>query len=220
MLPKKIKVKQSNNPSRLLIFISTLSILFGFSIFALLYGPIVFLELKYQTTVSQNSFTQIPLVKKILQQGKINTTPIDTTFGIVISDIGANAHVIPSVDPYIEAEYQKALTKGVAHARGSVFPGRVGNVFIFSHSSVNFYEAIRYNAIFYLLTKLHSGSIIDIYFQQNLYQYQVFETKYVNPKEISYLTEKTNEKLLTLMTCWPPGTTQERFIVRAKLIEH
>jgi len=145
--------------------------------------------------------------------------PIDEEFGIVIPKIHANARVIPNVDPYNQTVYQQALTKGVAHAKGSVFPGRVGNVFIFSHSSVNFFEALRYNSVFYLLDKLEPNDTIIMYMDKEKFTYLVAEKKLIEPTNTYYLLEKTDQKLLTLMTCWPPGTTYKRLIIRAILQE-
>jgi len=178
----------------------------GLLLLILTFLPVISVELHYdaaQLTPKQNTDTQ---------------KPVNVQFGIVIPKIGANATIIPNVDPYDSRVYQQALTKGVAHAKGSVFPGRVGNMFLFSHSSVNFYEAMRFNSVFYLLNKLQNGDRIDIYFETTKFTYTVFESKLVDQKDVSYLMEKTNDKLLTLMTCWPPGTTFKRLIVRAKLL--
>jgi len=144
-------------------------------------------------------------------------TPVDEAFGIVIPKLGANARIIPNVNPYDSSVYQQALTQGVAHATGTVFPGRVGNVFLFSHSSVNFYEANRYNSIFYLLYKLEIGDEINLYYKGEKFVYRVTEKKTVNPKDVSYLTGQTTKKVVTLMTCWPPGTTTKRLLVIAEL---
>ena len=80
--------------------------------------------------------------------------PVDEDFGIVIPKIAANARVIPDVDWQDSRVYQRALAEGVAQAKGTSYPGEPGNVFIFSHSGVDFYEANRYNALFYLINKL------------------------------------------------------------------
>jgi len=90
-------------------------------------------------------------------------------------------------------------------------------MFIFSHSSVNFFEALRYNSVFYLLDKLEKGDIVDIFMNKEKFTYIVTEKELVDASNISFLTERTNQKLLTLMTCWPPGTTYKRLIVRAIL---
>ncbi len=151
--------------------------------------------------------------------GTPNTiTPVSTDFGIVIEKINANAKVIEDVDPASETAYMAALAEGVAHAKGTNYPGQVGNVYLFSHSVDAPWNVVRYNAIFYLLSKLESGDRVIIYYQGRRYDYFVFDKVIVPPTDTKYLTLQTNESLLTLQTCDPPGTTLNRLIVRAKLI--
>lgn len=181
-----------------LILLSVLLLLFT-------YGNVLFEELRYQTKQA------VPILKTK------ELTPIDTDFGIIIPKIGANAKVIKDVDPYNSRIYQQALTKGVAHAKGSALPDREGNIFLFSHSSVNFYEAGRYNSIFYLLNKLDTDDTIDIYFHSIKYGYRVTKKEFVSSTAIEYLkpTKGNDAYTVTLMTCWPPGTSFKRLIVTA-----
>ncbi|MDP3998057.1 MAG: sortase [bacterium] len=151
--------------------------------------------------------------------GKTVIVAQDEEFGIVIPKIGANAKVLENVNPLDSQEYQRALTKGVAHAKGTATPGKNGNIFIFSHSSANFYEAGRYNSIFYLLNKMEKGDEIYLFYKKKKYKYLVTEKKTVDPKDISYLSPQSDKKQLTLMTCWPPGTTFKRLLVIGELVE-
>ena len=143
--------------------------------------------------------------------------PVDENFGLVIPKISANAKVVDNVDWQNSKEYQSALTKGVAHAKGTAYPGEDGNVFIFSHSGGDFYEASRYNAVFYLLNKMEKGDEIDAYYQGKKIPYLVSETKIVRADEVGYLEDTSGQKTLTLMTCWPAGTDWKRLIVIANL---
>lgn len=192
-----------NLKARLLIAIGIILTGAGLSIIGMTFYPIIFNELTFAVRSIQTSIPE--------------ETPIDDAFGIIIPKLGANGRIIANIDPYDEKEYQYALTQGVAHAKGTAFPGTVGNVFLFSHSSVNFYDAIRYNSIFYLISKLEKGDEIDLYYKKNKYVYRVTEKKMVDPKDTSYLTKETSEKTVTMMTCWPPGTTYKRLLVRAIL---
>jgi LPXTG-site transpeptidase (sortase) family protein len=141
--------------------------------------------------------------------------PVDKDFGIVIPKIGANARIIPDVNPYNSQIYQLALTKGVAQAKGTVKPDEVGNMFLFSHSSANLLEATRYNSVFYLLSKLTRNDEIYIYYKNVKYKYMVSATKLVDSKDVSYLSSTSSIHSLTLMTCWPPGTTFKRLVILA-----
>jgi sortase A len=143
-------------------------------------------------------------------------TPLYPDFGIVIPKLGINSKVIKNVDPNNSDIYQKALTQGVAHALGTALPGKNGNIFIFSHSSENFYEAVRFNSIFYLLPKLEIGDTITLYYEDDRFDYHVVEKKIVDPNEVQYLLGKSDASQVTLMTCYPPGTDLKRYIILAK----
>lgn len=142
--------------------------------------------------------------------------PVDENFGIVIPKIEANAKVVPNVDSENPAVYQRALTQGVAHALGTKYPGEEGNIFIFAHSGQDILEANRYNAVFYLLSKLETGDEIFIFYQNKKYRYVVTDKKTASPEEAQYMEDTPGQNTLTLMTCWPGGTTWKRLIVRAQ----
>ncbi len=214
-MAKEARKKLKKNHSQQLLYkkVAILFITFGLGlvIFSLLilfltFYPVLKVELRYQIITKTNS-----------QQKEI--TPVNTDFAIVIPKIAANAKVIQDVNPNDEKEYQYQLSKGVAHAKGTAYPGENGNIFLFAHSSLNWYLANRYNSIFYLLNKLENITLILLYYKNKKYLYKVFDKKIVNAQEISYLTNKSNSKTVTLMTCWPPGTTFRRLIILGKLIE-
>jgi LPXTG-site transpeptidase (sortase) family protein len=144
-------------------------------------------------------------------------TPIDTVFSILIPKIGANARIFPNVDASNPDIFLPLLKEGVAHAAGTFFPGQKGNIYLFAHSTDNFWDVGRYNAIFYLLKDLRKGDGVIIYFQNVRHDYVVSDKKVVSPSEISYLNRaQTGKELLILQTCWPPGTTWQRLLVFAK----
>ena len=144
-------------------------------------------------------------------------SPIDTEFSILIPKIGATSKVIANVDPSSEDAFLPALSRGVAHAQGSVFPGLAGNVYLFAHSADNFWNAGRYNAIFYLLKDLKEGDEIVVFYKGERHNYYVTKTKIVDPSDVSFITQaqKGGEQLI-LQTCWPPGTALKRLLVFAR----
>lgn len=148
-------------------------------------------------------------------QGITAIKPVDQNFDIIIPKIGANAKIIPNVDPYNPMTYQFALTRGVAQAKGTSTPDVIGNIFLFSHSSANLLEATRYNSVFYLLSKLNKNDEIYIYYKHVKYKYLVSDTKLADSKDVSYLNLKSDIRSLTLMTCWPAGTDFQRLLVFA-----
>lgn len=143
-------------------------------------------------------------------------TPVDTDFGIIIPKIAANAKIVPNIDPGSYDEYIGALKIGVAHAWGTSFPGEGGNIYLFAHSTDNFWNIGRYNAVFYLLKELTLGDEIDVFYQGRRFVYLVTNRQIVDPSDVGFLTETTFSEQITLQTCWPPGTTLKRLIVVAK----
>lgn len=144
-------------------------------------------------------------------------TPVDTAFSLVIPAIGASAKIYPNVDASNPDIFLPILQKGVAHAKGTVFPGMKGNIYLFAHSTDNFWDVGRYNAVFYLLKDLNKGDEIAIFFQGKRHNYVVTDSKIVDPSNISYIVNARNQskEQLVLQTCWPPGTTFQRLLVFA-----
>ncbi len=74
--------------------------------------------------------------------------------------------------------------------------------------------------MFALLDKLEKGDEIIIYYYQKKFVYKVTEHREVKPGDVKTLESRDNSKKeLSLMTCWPVGTTLDRLIVFAELDE-
>lgn len=144
--------------------------------------------------------------------------PKNTQFSIIIPKIGASAKVFPNVDSSNPNDFLPVLAQGVAHAKGTVFPGMKGNIYLFAHSTDNFWDVGRYNAVFYLLKDLKPGDDIIIFYENIRHNYVVTSSKIVAPNDVSYIlnAQKQNKEQLVLQTCWPPGTTLQRLLVFAK----
>lgn len=96
----------------------------------------------------------------------------------------------------------------------------MGNVFIFGHSSNYPWIQSEYNNVFALLDQLQNGDEITIYYNQKKYTYRVTDRATVKPGDIEALEKRDpTKKELSLMTCWPVGTTLERLLIFAELIE-
>jgi LPXTG-site transpeptidase (sortase) family protein len=144
--------------------------------------------------------------------------PVDTQFSIVIPKIGASAKVYPNVNPASPDAFLPILKNGVAHAKGTVFPGMNGNVYLFAHSTDNFWDVGRYNALFYLIKDLSKGDEVSIFFENKRHNYVVTGSKIVGSSDVSYIVNARNQtqEQLVLQTCWPPGTTFQRLLVFAE----
>ena len=123
--------------------------------------------------------------------------------------------VVKDVDPFNEKEYINALQTGVAHSKTTTTPNKQGNVFLFAHSAVNFYERNMYSVYFYLLGELEKEDEIFVSYEGIIYKYRVQEVKIVNREDIQYLKRSADPDTLVLMTCYPAGTDWKRTVVIA-----
>ena len=192
------------------------------AVFVLLYlfTPIGLIELRYQLQQHEQP-----------AQADILTAPPDDTakavrdeaaahglsgyFSIFIPKIDAKANIIPNVNAANENEFDAALAKGVAHAAGTYFPGQGKNMFLFAHSTDSPFNFTRYNAVFYLLTKLEQGDRIVLYFLDKKYIYEIQTKVIAQPADTSWLYKNFGTETLILQTCDPPGTTIRRLLVSA-----
>jgi LPXTG-site transpeptidase (sortase) family protein len=144
--------------------------------------------------------------------------PVDREFAIVVPKIGANAQVVSDVNAANFDEYQEALKKGVAHAKGTSYPGQPGNSYLFAHSTRYAWDVPRYNAIFYLLHELEKDDRVTAFYRGKQYDYKVVKKVIAGAEDTSWFTAQYDEPVLTLQTCTPPGTTWKRLMVVAKLV--
>lgn len=214
-----------------------------FGVFAT-FGPALYYEIQYRivqargieyTVVDSHESTKTPLgrvleekEKEVIAEGGLAEVlsgpkqqiliPKDPKFGLVIPKIGANSTVIPNVDSSNEKEFLPILYQGIAHAKGTVFPGIPGNIYLFAHSSDNFWDVGRYNAVFYLLKDLTKGDDVVVFFENKRHNYVVSESVIVEGSDVSELvkSQEVGEERLILQTCWPPGTTWKRLLVIAR----
>ncbi len=143
--------------------------------------------------------------------------PKDTDFNILIPKLGANEKVFPNIDASNESVFLPVLTNGVAHAQGTVFPGSKGNIYLFAHSTDNFWDVGRYNAVFYLIKNLTPGDEVVVFYQGVRHNYVVKQSVVVDAQDVSFIVNGQKEKeQLILQTCWPPGTSWKRLLVFAQ----
>ena len=206
-----------------------------FGVFAIL-GPAIYYEVTFRIMQIRGVSFEVQAnenqVEDVLQENQVTSPgfadiisgpkeqiliPIDTEFSILIPKIGANAKVVPNVDASSTDAFLPALQKGVAHARGTFFPGQPGNIYLFAHSTDNFWNVGRYNALFYLLKDLEKGDEVVVFSQNVRHNYVISDSIISDPEEVLYINEaNTGQELLILQTCWPPGTTWKRLLVFAE----
>lgn len=146
---------------------------------------------------------------------KVEPKIVEIAFTLEIPVIKVKSLIIDNIDANNPQEYGAALQKGVAHAKGSAYPGQFGTIHLFAHSTDGPWNIARYNAVFYLLQDVSVGDKIQINYLGKEYLYQVTKKMIVARTQTDFLAQK-NEELLVLQTCWPPGTTQKALLVLAK----
>ncbi|MDD5769581.1 MAG: sortase [Candidatus Gracilibacteria bacterium] len=144
---------------------------------------------------------------------------------VIIPKIGKN---IPLIDvknktvqnvKELETVFMNELSNGIIRYPGSAIPGEIGNSFIFGHSSNFPWIKGDYNDVFALLDNVEFGDEIIVYYNQKKYIFKIKEKKIIKPGDVSVLKKETEKPEISLMTCWPVGTTLNRMIVIGELIE-
>ncbi len=153
----------------------------------------------------------------------IEITPYENR--IVIPKIGKNIPLLDikqkKVDWIDELNniFMDELENGVIRYPGSAKPGENGNAFIFGHSSNFPWVDGDYNDVFALLDKVSFDDEVVVYYGQEKYVYKIRTKDVIRPGDVSVLKNKQDKSQLTLMTCWPIGTTLNRLVLTADLIE-
>ena len=176
-------------------------------LFLLFKSPIFISQLNYLTQPPKAAEPTEPATAAV----QVGPDPV-----ITIPKINVNAPIV-FAKSNIEAAIQKDLENGVVHYANTALPGQNGNSVIFGHSSNDWWEPGGYKFVFVLLDKLQIGDTFTVNYNSQQYLYEVYETKVVEPTDLSVLNQPATPEM-TLITCSPPGTSWKRLIVRAKQI--
>lgn len=123
----------------------------------------------------------------------------------------------------VKVDSKELNPKGfLGHYYGTALPGELGNSFIYGHSTIPiFYNPTDYNTIFTKIPELKIGDLIQITYKGQNLLYKVRIGKELLPSEVNpygaYYPNMYNKSTITLMTCTPPGTKKNRYIVLAEL---
>lgn len=152
-----------------------------------------------------------------LQSDTISTTSIPAIEGnyvLSIDKIDIDVPIVLNVDGKNKSYYLQSLEQGVAHMKDTALPGNKGNVFIFGHSS---YYTGDYREIFARLNEIETGDEIIIKSSTRDYKYKIYQKEIIAADQMDVLDQPQNKSIITLMTCWPLGTTEKRLIVVGEL---
>jgi sortase A len=147
----------------------------------------------------------------------VNPTPQETKTFLTIEKLNLKAPVVEAQSSE-EPSIQENLQSGVVHLKGTASFGQIGNAYIVGHSSDYPQAAGNYKRVFERLPELQIGNQLIIDSGEVKYNYQVIETKVVQPNDLSVLSQETaGRRLLTLQTSYPIGTARQRFLVICEL---
>lgn len=118
----------------------------------------------------------------------------------------------------VPAEVSLGLESGLIHINGTALPGEKGNIYVTGHSSNYIWAKGEYNSIFATLDQLIVGDLIYVKFSGETYVYKVTGQRVVVPTDLSVFGQSDQSKL-TLVTCWPIGTSLKRLVVETKQID-
>ena len=119
------------------------------------------------------------------------------------------------------SEVMEAMNHGVAHYRingASAYPGEVGNFVVMGHSAGDIYSSNQYKFIFSGLERLAVGDIMYVHYDSVRYTYKMVGNEIIWPTEVSKLVINTDKPMMTLVTCWPLGTSRQRLLISAEQI--
>ena len=141
---------------------------------------------------------------------------------------GENKLIIPKLNIDVPINFEVALddvmdamNQGGAHYRisgASAYPGEIGNFVITGHSAGDIYSANQYKFIFSGLERLEAGDLIYVHYNGVRYTYKMTGNEVIEPTDVQKLIYETDKPVLTLITCWPLGTSRYRLLVTAEQI--
>jgi LPXTG-site transpeptidase (sortase) family protein len=169
------------------------------------------LQYKYEPVKNKTEAKNINVITQTVAEFK-NTLPAAeyavSPDRLIIKKIGVNA-------PIVEAKNSDyGLSKGAWRVPESSTPDKGGNTVITGH---RFKYLPPSNLTFYLLNKLEPGDIISVIWKEQDYYYKVKEVKIVKPEDLSIL-KSTKDSILTLYTCDPIYSQDNRLVVISELI--
>ena len=170
-----------------------------------------FMSLLTQVSPTRDENTEVMLGQTSMEESLTNTV-IDKT---LLEDSHTQLQIssVNILGRLSEGADSKAMLRGFWHFPTSAMPGELGNVVIIGHRFQ--YLPPAKNTFFYL-DKVKVGDEINLISDNGDYTYIVISTKIVAPNDISVL-QTTKDYRLTLITCTPLWTSNERLVITAKL---
>lgn len=185
---------------------------------------VLFLFLQYNRVLFSN-------VEAYISPGSINPTniivdpnisiPISKEPRLIIPKINVDVPVVYDTKPDQNSQL-KAMESGVAWfgiPGANSRPGQIGNTVLSGHSSNDLFDPGDYKFIFARLDQLAQGDTFYVNYLGTRYTYSITKKEVVKPTDVHKLVYDTNGKpIMTLITCVPLGTAQNRLLVTAEQV--
>jgi sortase A len=123
----------------------------------------------------------------------------------------------PVLYSYPVTDILEGLKSGVVRYEGTALPNERGNTVLIGHSSDFPWSTGQYKTVFALLDKLEIGDQIQLTYDNKQFTYAVSKKTVVAPTFTAPL-HRTVDPTLTLLTCYPVGSTRSRLIIQADLV--
>lgn len=121
----------------------------------------------------------------------------------------------------LEKQMQIGLNHGAVAYPHSVVPGEEGTFFVAGHSSPpgEFAAASDFGKIFERMPELKKGDKLNLSVRGQIREYEVQGSEVVPASATDILRQQSSESLMKIITCFPIGTTRDRMVITAKLVE-
>jgi LPXTG-site transpeptidase (sortase) family protein len=156
----------------------------------------------------------------------VDAPVVPTDNRLVIPKLGKSVPLVGLTTTHLEGEnwgdlekqIQDGLRNGVVHYPGTANPGQFGNFFLTGHSSYYPWDPGKYKDVFALLGQMEVNDRFYVFYNQKKYTYHIYDKFEVQPNNVSVLDQPRDQKIATLMTCSPVGTTLRRMIIQAEQV--
>lgn len=123
------------------------------------------------------------------------------------------------MEDFNDGKYDEELHQWVVKYPTTPEPWTPGNTLIFGHTSVEYWKKNPYATVFKDIPTLQNGDKIKLVREWTLHKYKVVDQKIVLPKDVNktFLEFQNKDKdYITLMGCYPIGTSKKRYLVIAE----
>jgi len=149
---------------------------------------------------------------------KFNTLP--PTNRLIVPKFSVNDPIVISqytnMDEFIYKNYNEELKKWVVKYPTTPSPGQAGNTLIFWHTSEERWKYNPYGMAFANIANIQMWDLVQVVREWKLYEYRILDIQVKDPEDVDAAYQKYSNKsknYITLMWCYPIGTSKQRILV-------